>query len=109
MLAGVLREVREEAGPHLQVRPLGVVHAQTFHFDHHVPYMIGLYYLLAYAGGAVQSGDDRLCWLTRVMVLPDLAVPRYIKPPLRTKPDLTNRVDYGEVCSITTVRETRPW
>src|SRR5262252_3425838 len=38
VLAGVLREGREEAGPHLQVRPLGVVHAQTFHFDHHVPY-----------------------------------------------------------------------
>jgi ADP-ribose pyrophosphatase YjhB (NUDIX family) len=59
VLAGVLREVREEAAPHLQVRPLGVVHAQTFHFDHHVPYMIGLYYLLAYEGGAVQLGDDR--------------------------------------------------
>ena len=58
VLAGVLREIREEAGPHLQVRPLGVVHAQTFHFDTHVPYMIGLYYLLAYEGGAVQPGDD---------------------------------------------------
>src|SRR4029450_10471382 len=32
VLAGVLREVREEADPHLQVRSLGVVHAQTFHF-----------------------------------------------------------------------------
>jgi ADP-ribose pyrophosphatase YjhB (NUDIX family) len=59
VLAGVLREVHEEAGPHLQVRPLGVVHAQTFHFDHHVPYMIGISYLLASEGGAVQPGDDR--------------------------------------------------
>ncbi len=42
ILAGVLWEVREEAGPHLQVRPLGVVHAQTFHCDAHVPYMIGI-------------------------------------------------------------------
>jgi NADH pyrophosphatase NudC (nudix superfamily) len=58
ILAGVLREVREEAGPHLQVRPLGVVHAQTFHFDAHVPYMIGLYYLLASEGSEVQPGDD---------------------------------------------------
>jgi ADP-ribose pyrophosphatase YjhB (NUDIX family) len=58
VLAGVLREVREEAGPHLQVRPLGVVHAQTFHFDHHVPYMIGISYLLASEGGEVQPGDD---------------------------------------------------
>jgi ADP-ribose pyrophosphatase YjhB (NUDIX family) len=31
VLDGVLREVREEAGPQVQVRPLGVVHAQTFH------------------------------------------------------------------------------
>jgi len=58
VLAGVLREVREEAGPHIQVRPLGVVHAQTFHFDVQVPYMIGIYYLLTYEGGEVQPGDD---------------------------------------------------
>jgi ADP-ribose pyrophosphatase YjhB (NUDIX family) len=58
VLAGVLREVREEAGPQVQVRPLGVVHTHTFHFDAQVPYMIGVYYLLAYAGGEVQPGDD---------------------------------------------------
>ena len=33
VLAGVLREVGEEAGAQLRVRPLGVVHAHTFHFD----------------------------------------------------------------------------
>ena len=59
VLDGVLREVQEEAGPQIQVRPLGVVHAHTFHqFDHQVPYMIGIYYLLAYTGGEVQPGDD---------------------------------------------------
>jgi ADP-ribose pyrophosphatase YjhB (NUDIX family) len=58
VLAGVLREVSEEAGPRMQVRPLGVVHAQTFHYDDQVPYMIGIYYLLAYEGGEVQPGDD---------------------------------------------------
>jgi ADP-ribose pyrophosphatase YjhB (NUDIX family) len=58
VLAGVLREVSEEAGPQMQVRPLGVVHAQTFHYDDQVPYMIGIYYLLAYEGGEVQPGDD---------------------------------------------------
>src|SRR5262245_29152821 len=58
VLAGVLREVSEEAGPQIQVRPLGVVHAHTFHFDAQVPYMIGIYYLLAYKGGEVQPGDD---------------------------------------------------
>jgi 8-oxo-dGTP pyrophosphatase MutT (NUDIX family) len=58
VLAGVLREVSEEAGPHIQVQPLGVVHAHTFHFDAQVPYMIGIYYLLAYDGGEVQPGND---------------------------------------------------
>lgn len=58
VLDGVLREVREEAGPQVQVRPLGVVHTHTFHFDAQVPYMIGIYYLFAYEGGAVQPGDD---------------------------------------------------
>lgn len=66
VLAGVLREVSEEAGPQMQVRPLGVVHAQTFHYDDQVPYMIGIYYLLAYEGGEVQPGDDmrdaHYCW-----------------------------------------------
>lgn len=57
-LAGVLREVKEEAGPEIQVRPLGVVDIQTFHYDEKVRYMIGLYYLLAYEGGEVQPGDD---------------------------------------------------
>jgi ADP-ribose pyrophosphatase YjhB (NUDIX family) len=58
VLEGVLREVREEVGPQIQVWPLGVVHAQTFHFDDHVPYMIGIYYLFAYEEGEVQPGDD---------------------------------------------------
>jgi ADP-ribose pyrophosphatase YjhB (NUDIX family) len=58
VLEGVLREVSEEAGPQIQVRPLGVVHAQSFHFDAQVRYMIGVHYLLAYEGGEVQPGDD---------------------------------------------------
>jgi 8-oxo-dGTP pyrophosphatase MutT (NUDIX family) len=58
MLAGVLREVSEEAGPQLRVRPLGVVHAHTFHFDARVRYTVGIHYLLAYEGGEVQPGDD---------------------------------------------------
>ena len=32
-LAGVLREIREEAGSHMQVRPWGVVPVQTCHCD----------------------------------------------------------------------------
>jgi len=58
VLAGVLREVKEEAGPAVRVRPLTVIHTQTFAFDSHIPYMIGVYYLLAYEGGEVVPGDD---------------------------------------------------
>jgi 8-oxo-dGTP diphosphatase len=58
VLDGTLREVKEEAGAQVQVRPLGVVHVQTFHYDVQVPYMIGIYYLLAYEGGKIEPGDD---------------------------------------------------
>ena len=58
ILAGVLREVVEEAGPDVVVRPLGVVHAQTFHYDEKVQFMAGIYYLLAYEGGKIVPGDD---------------------------------------------------
>lgn len=33
VLDGTLREVREEAGPAVRVRPLGLVHAHSFHYE----------------------------------------------------------------------------
>ena len=65
VLDGVLREVQEEVGS-IQVRPLTVLHSQTFHYDANVRYMIGIYYLLRYEGGEVVPGDDmadsQFCW-----------------------------------------------
>lgn len=58
VLDGVLREVAEEVGPAVRVRPLRVVHAQSFRFDERIPTMIGIYYVLAYEGGKIQPGDD---------------------------------------------------
>lgn len=58
ILAGVLREVAEEAGPAVVVRPLGVIHAQTFHYDEQVRFMVGIHYLMAYEGGKIVPGDD---------------------------------------------------
>ena len=58
LLEGALREVREEAGSQVRVRPLGVVHASTFHYDDVVQYMISVYFLFAYEGGEVTPGDD---------------------------------------------------
>jgi NADH pyrophosphatase NudC (nudix superfamily) len=57
ILDGVLREVGEEVGD-VQVRPLGVIHSQTFHYDENVPFMVGIYYLLAYESGIIVPGDD---------------------------------------------------
>jgi 8-oxo-dGTP pyrophosphatase MutT (NUDIX family) len=58
LLDGVLREVHEEAGQDIRVRPLGVIHAQTFRYDESIPYMISVCFLLAYDGGEVVPGDD---------------------------------------------------
>jgi 8-oxo-dGTP pyrophosphatase MutT (NUDIX family) len=58
ILEGALRETREEAGEGLRVRPLGTVHASSFHYDEKVEYMLSLGYLMAYEGGPVEPGDD---------------------------------------------------
>ena len=58
LLEAALREVREEVGPDLQVRPLGVVHASTFGYDARVQRMISVVYLMAHEGGAAVPGDD---------------------------------------------------
>ena len=57
VLAGTLREIREEAGP-IQVRPLGVFHAYTFPYDDNVQYLLCVCTLFAYEGGEVAPGDD---------------------------------------------------
>ena len=59
-MQGALRETREELGGDVQVRPLGALHASTFHYDESVQYMLSLCYLMAYEGGDVQPGDDML-------------------------------------------------
>jgi len=58
VLAGVLREVREEAGAQLRVRPLGPVHIASFYYDDNAHYMLSLNYLLVHEGGPVVPGDD---------------------------------------------------
>ncbi|MBE2201265.1 MAG: NUDIX hydrolase [Anaerolinea sp.] len=60
VLTGTLREVAEEVGPDVRVRPLGLVHAQSFHYDSKLQHMIGVYYLLAYEGGNIVPGDDMI-------------------------------------------------
>jgi len=58
LLAGTLREVYEELGKDIRVRPLGTVHIESFHYDEQVRFMLGSYYLFAYQGGRITPGDD---------------------------------------------------
>ena len=58
ILEATLREVGEELGEAVRVRPLGLVHAETFHYDEAVRYMASTYYLMVYEGGEVVPGDD---------------------------------------------------
>ncbi len=68
LLEAALREVGEEAGPNLRVRPLGVVHASTFVYDALVPHMISVTFLMAHEAGEAVPGDDmrgsRVRWAT---------------------------------------------
>ena len=73
LLDGALRETREEVGPEVQVRPLGTVHASTFHYDANASHMLSICYLMAYMGGPVIPGDDMRGSTYRWWTLSELA------------------------------------
>ena len=58
LLDGLTREVAEEAGPAVQLRVLGTVHASTWRYDHLIPHMISTFFVASYLGGEVIPGDD---------------------------------------------------
>ncbi len=58
ILEGLQREIREEAGDQIQVRPLCALHVYSFRYDDIVQYMVSIAYLFVYEGGAVVPGDD---------------------------------------------------
>ena len=58
LIDGVTREVAEEAGPAVQLRVLGTVHASTWRYDHLIPHMISTFFVASYLGGEVVPGDD---------------------------------------------------
>lgn len=68
ILDGTLREIREEAGSAIQVRPLGIVHAYTYAYDEQLAHVFSIVYLLEYLGGEVIPGDDmagsRIRWFS---------------------------------------------
>lgn len=58
ILDGMLREIREEAGADVRVRPMCSVHSSTFRYDDSIPHMLSMIFLFEYLGGDVLAGDD---------------------------------------------------
>lgn len=73
ILDGATREAYEEAGAEIVIRPLGIVHAQTFKYDDNIPFMLSVHYLFHYLGGQVVPGDDMTGSLVRWWSLEALA------------------------------------
>jgi 8-oxo-dGTP pyrophosphatase MutT (NUDIX family) len=57
-VAALLREVAEEAGPDVSIRPVGSVHTWLHRFDAAVPAMLSFAYVATYLGGDVLPGSD---------------------------------------------------
>jgi hypothetical protein len=81
-LRRVLREIREEIGAAVRVRPLGSVHVCSFYYDANCPSLISIAYLVAYEGGAITAGDDMrgstIRWMTRADI--DAAAVKLLVP-----------------------------
>lgn len=55
---GIMRELNEELGNAIRIKPLGVVHARTFPFDDKVKEMLSIGFLIQYLGGEINPSDD---------------------------------------------------
>lgn len=58
VLEAALRELREEGGPSLRARPLGVFHVESFDYDPTVRRMLSICYVMQYLDGPIEPGDD---------------------------------------------------
>ena len=58
LLQAAERELREETGPDLHARILGVFHAHTYRYDERVTHMTDLMFVARYGGGEAIAGDD---------------------------------------------------
>lgn len=81
ILDAATREAYEEAGSGIEIRPLGVVHSQTFTYDSNIPYMHSIHYLFHFLGGVVVPGDDMVGSQVRWWQLDELADSNIIYHP----------------------------
>lgn len=83
LVEGGLRELREEMGPDVRAKPLGVIHASSFHYDQNARFMLSVVYVMAYEGGEVRPGDDmsdEFRWLSLEEIkahTPRVTIPMY--------------------------------
>lgn len=109
VLDGALRELHEEMGPAIQVRPLGVIHANSFRYDNNAQYMIGISYLMAYEGGEVFPDDDMRDGGFRWIGLDDLLSERFTVAIPREKWLLTRAIEAYRLWKDQTVRLQDPY
>lgn len=68
LLAAAVRELAEETGSSMAVRPLGVFHASSFAYEDTTPNLISVHWLFAYQAGEVMPADDMagatVAWMT---------------------------------------------
>jgi len=57
-VAALLREVSEETGPDVSIRPVASVHAWLHRFDAAVQAMLSIAYVATYLGGEIRPGSD---------------------------------------------------
>ena len=58
LLGAAMREVAEEVGAGVRVRPVGVAHAWTYRYDDAIRQMIDVAWVMSYDGGDVVPGSD---------------------------------------------------
>ncbi len=58
ILENALRELKEEIGNDVKVKPLGTVHTMSFNYDSNCPNMISICYLMKFLSGDILPGDD---------------------------------------------------
>ncbi len=87
---GILRELHEELGDAIKIKPLGVVHAHTFPFDEKVKEMISIGFLIQYLGGEINPSDDMKGAGYKWMSLEEISLEKNISVP-RNKGTLFER------------------
>ena len=83
LVEGGLRELREEMGPDVRAKPLGVIHASSFHLRPKRPLHVERRLCDGLRGGVVRPGDDmsdEFRWLSLEEIkahTPRVTIPMY--------------------------------